>query len=342
MTSSLLHIGIMTVIVGAPAPSRPLTVTARLADRVHVELETRIDLPASPGGSRARLWVPLPRDERHQSVLSIDYPHPGQITRDAELDNRFVYFEFHPASSMPSQIVVRCEVVRQALKGTAGPVTGAPESVERWRRADRLLPIDGRAKAMADSIVRGSNDETDKARRIYQFVLDHMSYDKSVPGWGDADFLRACEVGKGNCTDFHGMFLALCRAQQIPARLEIGVELATDGTTAVTGSYHCWAGFFTDKSGWTPVDVSTAWKRSQAARLANEQRIAQDERFALFGALDAYRICFSHGLDVPTAPPASGPVRYLVDPVLEIDGKRLPVGDPLSGGVRRSWSYRFR
>src|SRR6185295_4840564 len=50
-----------------------------------------------------------------------------------------------------------------------------------------------------------------KARALYDWVYDHMQYDKTVPGWGLGDIPYCLKIGKGNCTDFHSLFIALAR-----------------------------------------------------------------------------------------------------------------------------------
>ena len=72
---------------------------------------------------------------------------------------------------------------------------------------------------------------TAKARALYDWVWDHMQYDKSVPGLGLGDIPYCLKVGKGNCTDFHKLFIALARASGLPARWNMGFPLAyEDGT----------------------------------------------------------------------------------------------------------------
>jgi transglutaminase-like putative cysteine protease len=46
-----------------------------------------------------------------------------------------------------------------------------------------------------------------------------MRYDKTGTGWGRGDVLYACDAKKGNCTDFHSLFIAMARSQGIPATL---------------------------------------------------------------------------------------------------------------------------
>ena len=64
--------------------------------------------------------------------------------------------------------------------------------------------------------------DEEKARAIYDYVLSNMRYDKSGTGWGHGDTLYACSAKKGNCTDFHSLFISMARSQHIPARFEIG------------------------------------------------------------------------------------------------------------------------
>ena len=82
------------------------------------------------------------------------------------------------------------------------------------------LPAELAAKVAADK-----KTPLEKARAIYDYVSQNMSYDKSGTGWGRGDVLYACEAKKGNCTDFHSLFIAMARSQGIPARFEIGFSL---------------------------------------------------------------------------------------------------------------------
>ncbi|MBI2248194.1 MAG: transglutaminase domain-containing protein, partial [Armatimonadetes bacterium] len=131
----------------------------------------------------------------------------------------------------------------------------------------------------------------EKARGIYEAVTRQVAYDKSAPGYGRGDTRRACLLGKGNCTDFHSLFLSMARAAQIPSRFKIGVVIPPpDGfaererprsgrasgapsgggiipqdTWRTIPGYHCWAEFYEPWQGWVPVDASEAWKHPELA-----------------------------------------------------------------------------
>ncbi len=87
----------------------------------------------------------------------------------------------------------------------------------------------------------------------------------------------------------------------------MGFPLGPKPTGEVAG-YHCWA-FFAAEDLWHPVDISEADKQP-----------ALKEYF--FGRLTADRVAVTQGRDLRLEPaPAAGPLNYLVDPYVEVDGQ---------------------
>ena len=82
-----------------------------------------------------------------------------------------------------------------------------------------------RTSAMAAASALWVANRTAAAKVLYDLVNSHMKYDKSGTGWGRGDAVWACENKHGNCTDFHSLFIALARANKIPAKFEIGFGL---------------------------------------------------------------------------------------------------------------------
>src|SRR5207245_9493900 len=92
-----------------------------------------------------------------------------------------------------------------------------------------------------------------KARHIYDYVLATMRYDKSGEGWGRGDAVWACTSKRGNCTDFHSLFIGMMRSSGIPARFEIGFPLPENKTEGDISGYHCWAEFYLAGVGCVPL-----------------------------------------------------------------------------------------
>jgi transglutaminase-like putative cysteine protease len=176
---------------------------------------------------------------------------------------------------------------------------------------DALVPITGLPADLAVKVTEGKTEPLDKARAIYDYVFTTMRYDKTGTGWGRGDVLYACDAKKGNCTDFHSLFIAMARSQGIPARFEIGFPLPPEKHASDIAGYHCWADFFDPAHGWVPVDISEAWKH-------------QEKRDYFFGAHDANRVEFTMGRDLTLNPKQDGkPLNYFVYPYVEVGNKEF-------------------
>jgi transglutaminase-like putative cysteine protease len=177
-------------------------------------------------------------------------------------------------------------------------------------------------KQWANEVVTQAHARTDldKARAIYNHVINTVHYDKTGTGWGRGDIYYACDARRGNCTDFHAIFIGYCRAVNIPARFAIGVSLPTDRPTGQISGYHCWAEFYLNGVGWVPIDASEAAK--------NPAR-----RDYFFGTHDENRIEFSVGRDLKLYPEQAEPLNFFVYPYAEV------AGQPVTG-VKSKFTYQ--
>jgi transglutaminase-like putative cysteine protease len=193
----------------------------------------------------------------------------------------------------------------------------------RWLQPDRLVPIDGDIKKWAQEVVdkAGARSDLAKSRAIYNHIVATVKYDKSGQGWGRGDIYFACDARRGNCTDFHAIFIGYCRALNIPARFAIGFPLPPDRGAGQVSGYHCWAESYIKGIGWVPVDASEAAKNP-------------DKREYFFGAHDENRVEFSIGRDLLLNPKQAGePLNYFIYPYAEVDGKTFT-------GIDKSFAFK--
>lgn len=295
-----------------------------------VEFDYKAMINAIPAGAKkVELWLPVPHDSPFQRItnLAITSPYPYQIMT-GQYGNRLLHITLTNPKQASFAVDMRVSAVRKEhvqerlrVAGNAKPTPNDPD-MARWLQPDRLVPIDGKVKRWAQEIVDsvGAKTDLEKARAIYNHVIATVKYDKTGTGWGRGDIYYACDTRRGNCTDFHAIFIGYCRAVGIPARFAIGFSLPTERPAGQVSGYHCWAEFYGKNVGWVPVDASEAAKNP-----------AKREYF--FGAHDENRLEFSVGRDLRLYPNQAEPLNYLVYPYAEVDEKPFTE-------LEKTFSYR--
>ena len=269
-----------------------------------------------PSAGEVEVWIPLAKTSREQQILQRDVrsPVPYTISQDPDYGNDVLHVRL--ARPMPDSLDVEIGYVAR-LGGDERPVAEPPSSPREARRdleARGLLTIDEEVRARAREATAGRLTRMEQARGIYEDVIRRMTYDKSAPGWGRGDTRRACQLGKGNCTDFHSLFISMARAERIPSRFKIGV-MVPEGPPGPLPGYHCWAEFYTPGEGWVPVDASEAWKHPERAAW-------------YFGGRAPDRFLISMGRDIRLVPPQRGElVNILFYPYVEVDGKAFAAAE---------------
>jgi transglutaminase-like putative cysteine protease len=268
-------------------------------------------------GQRVRIWIPVAHSDAFQEVkvISAKGDLPLKKTHESEYENEMYYAEAEKNKQSELHFEMVYDVVRHEhlTLGTYTPhlaaLTLSPKEKNRDLAPNALVPITGLPAELAAKVTEGQSSTLEKARAIYDYVFANMRYEKTGTGWGRGDVLYACDAKKGNCTDFHSLFIAMVRSQGIPAKFEIGFPLPADKSSAEIAGYHCWAEFFDPDHGWIPVDISEAWKHP-------------DKKDYFFGAHDDNRMQFTTGRDLELNPRQGGrPLNYFIYPYVEVAGK---------------------
>ena len=108
------------------------------------------------------------------------------------------------------------------------------------------------------------NDITYGRLNVTQDMLVEKQNKKESYAYGNGNSLYACDIGVGNCTDYHSYFISLSRTLNVPARFHMGFPIPNDEEGKV-GGYHCWADYYIEGKGWHPVDISEADKAPEKA-----------------------------------------------------------------------------
>lgn len=287
-----------------------------------------VHVPADANGQgqpgQARLWVPVPQSDEHQTIhtLSLESPVAYHKGTDAEYGNSYAVFTPTPAQTASGyDVTLKFEVTRReyarnvaALREASAHAdpsgsTANEMMLQRYLQPDKLVPLNATIAELAKEQTAGAATPVEKAHRIYNYVATTMKYDKSGEGWGRGDAMWACDSKRGNCTDFHSVLIGMLRSSGIPARFEIGFPLPEGKSEGEIPGYHCWAEFYLDGTGWVPVDASEASKNPA-------------KRDYFFGAVDADRVRFTYGRDIRLSSEQKGdPLNYFVYPYAESNGQ---------------------
>lgn len=336
-------------ISASAAASLPWRTASANADWRKFEVVTRVELQLPEGISR--VWVPLPLTHDTDWHRSLGSSWSGnaartQVLRDPKYGVSMLYAEWPATVASP-----RLEVSsRFATRDRAVDPTRPKTDAERLSAAERefftaptdYIPTDGIVRKTAQRIVKGARSDVDRARAIYEWVVDNTFRDPKVRGCGWGDIRSMLESGNlgGKCGDLNALFVGLARSVGIPARDVYGIRVAPStlgyrslgvGTPSVTRAQHCRAEFFAEGRGWVPVDPADVRKvvlEEPPGKLALDDPKVAAARKRLFGSWEMNWLAYNMGHDI-ALPNSAGPkLPYLMYPNGETGGERLDQLDP--------------
>lgn len=258
-----------------------------------------------------KAWIPLPTNNYEQKVVkkTIISNVPYQITEEKKHGNKMIFLNLSPDSAFPLKLEAIYEVDRSVAHSIL--IDQIPErsywDPQSFLSMDRKVPIHGIIADLAAKETQGIQHPDTKINHLYNYVVKTMTYSKTGTGWGEGDAIWACSNKRGNCTDFHSLFVGMARSQKIPARFEIGFPIPESGEGVIPG-YHCWARAYSLLKGWIPLDASEAKKTGKLEQY--------------FGYLPSNRLHFTTGRDLVLEPPQQGEgINFFIYPYIEVNGK---------------------
>jgi transglutaminase-like putative cysteine protease len=311
-------LGLLLLISRPVAADEPVSVKARtitltVAKQRKFTLTCAGEITGLNPGEHVRVWLPVPPTDGDQDVciLRKSLPADGKIAREPVYGNDILHFAAKSDTTGRMSFDAVYSVTRREVRDESQSSPPDAAAVARFLKPDALVPIDGKPL----ELIRGKEipkDAMEAARLLYDTVNGHMRYSKEGTDWGRGDSVWACDSRRGNCSDFHSLFISLARSQHIPAKFEIGFALPDKRGSGDIAGYHCWAKFLVPDKGWLPVDISEANKNPAL-------------RDYYFGSLTENRVCLSTGRDLQLVPKQDGPpLNFFVFPYAEVGGKPYP------------------
>lgn len=310
------------------------------------DVVTRLEIAKPEGKTQA--WVPVPSVNETDWFKSVgsQWTTNGNATlkRDAKYGAEFVHVEWKdgeaaPAITVTSRIATRD---RNVDLGKAGSAQLSAAELKHYTEGTDLIPTGGIVKETSDKIVAGAKTDVEKARAIYEWIVDNTQRNAKTRGCGIGDIASMLKTGNltGKCADLNALYVGLARSQGLPARDVYGLRVAPSkfgykslgaGSELVTKAQHCRAEVHLAGIGWVPVDPADVRKvvlEEPPTNLAlNDPKVA-DARKALFGAWEGNWLAYNFAHDI-SLPGAAGPkLGFLMYPQAECGPHRLDCLDP--------------
>jgi len=215
-----------------------------------------------------------------------------------------------------------------------------PAVLARYTQATEHIPTDGIVKQMSSEMVKGAKTDVEKARAIYEWIVENTWREPTTKGCGlgDVKFMLENKLWGGKCADLNGLFVAFARAEGIPARDVYGVRVADSrlgykslGKSGdITKAQHCRAEFYAAGYGWIPVDPADVRKvilEEGGGKKIDDPMVAA-ARKRLFGSWEMNWLAYNTGADVALPGSVRSKVNYLMYPQAETVIGRLDSLDP--------------
>jgi transglutaminase-like putative cysteine protease len=286
-----------------------------------------------------RLWLPVPQDALdYQRAIDLTWTSPVAAFMLWETAARAPIVSaawVEPQTARDISVTAR---VRTRDRSGYSPDAG-PEEVAEYLKPTPSSPTDGVVLAKAREIIGNRTAPIDKARAIYDWVVDNTYRNPKTRGCGVGNvafMLQSGDLG-GKCADINSLYVGLARAAGLPARDFFGVRVADSKITKslgksgdVTKAQHCRAEVHIDGKGWLPVDPADVRKVVLEENVPLDSDKVKALRERLFGNWEMNWVGFNYARDFTLTGQKDGPIGFLMYPYAEAPDQVVDPLDPAS------------
>ena len=310
------------------------------------EVNTRTQV-LKPNGE-TRIWVPAaliqatPFQRTHSNKFSVE----GGTAKlnESRQDSLGIVVGTYPAGVDPVLTVNSRVSLRDFTVDLSRPEHAHVSRAEQhyYLQPTKFIPTDGIVRDTAEKATKGATTDVDKARAIYEWIVDNTFRDPKVRGCGRGDIRFMLESGDlgGKCADLNALFVGMARAVGVPARDVYGLRVAKSelgyaslglASDKATKAQHCRAEVYLENHGWVPVDPADVRKvvleePPKNLKLSDEK--VSQARTRLFGSWEMNWMAYNHAHDVPLPGSKLSPLVFFMYPQAETADGRLDPLDP--------------
>ena len=309
------------------------------------EITTKVELLQPEGSSRVWLPAALIVDTPYQRTLSNNFTAAGgaaRLSKDKKSALGMVSAVF-PSHTTPSLTVISRVSLKNYSVDLSGPAASphVPRAaLEYFLQPTRFVPTDGIVRETALKATAGATTDIEKARAIYDWVVDNTFRDAKVRGCGRGDIRAMLESGYlgGKCADLNALFVGLARSVGLPARHVYGLRIAKSelgyqslGVAGkATKGQHCRAEVYLRDYGWVPVDPAdvrkVALEEPPGNRPLSDEMVSKARKRG-FGSWEMNWMAYNYAHDVELPGSSMQPLVYFMYPQAETAQGRVDPHD---------------
>ena len=309
----------------------------------------------STNGKKLEVWIPVPKSNEVQTIsnLHINTNNLKYTLEDEKVhNNKYLYIHHEPGTIKKTSVTMIFDVMRKEHQNVNYKNVKPQNYLSSYSTVpignifDKIITENNLSKydirGIYDYVFEGMHYGKPQSsdNKYYQepwlsadtkYGMKQVSRDDVVEiykkskiennnyTFGNGNAIYACDIGVGNCTDYHSYFISLDRTIGIPARFHMGFPIPSDEVGIVEG-YHCWADYYVQGKGWYPVDISEADKKPT-------------KKDYYFGTIDQNRVGMMIGRDFVLSGYESGVINFFIYPIIEVN-------DEESTAFTKNFSYK--
>lgn len=339
--------GMMSAGLALPNAGRLFAMDAPAGAWRTFEVTTRVEILKSSGA--ALIWLPtaLRMQTPFQKTLSDKFTADGGSANivESKHDGLGIVSAKFPAG-VPQVLTLTSQIATKNVSANLSEPRRTQQAnraeLEYFLRPTKLIPTDGLVKEKAAEITKGTKSDLDKARVIYEWIVDNTFRDPKACGCGLGDIRFMLETGDlgGKCADLNSLFVGLARSAGLPARDVFGIRVASSelgykslgvSSEKVTKAQHCRAEVYLSDYGWVPVDPADVRKVILEEPPGNrplDDAMVVNARERLFGSWEMNWMAFNFAHDVSLPGSNGAPTGFFMYPQAETAEGRLDCLDP--------------
>jgi len=185
---------------------------------------------------KAELWAHAPvKQTASQRCVDLTANYPFELISDKD-GNQVLYFTFERLAPYASRIItIKADLL---VSRSANPIAAEPEASDR--QPEKYIESDHPSIRRAAAKLQES-DEIKTINAVFDWVASHVRYNGYAAQ--DRGALYALKHKKGDCTEYMDLFVALSRANGLPAR-RIGGYICPENAVLKARDYHNWGEFY--------------------------------------------------------------------------------------------------